>query len=228
MKYEGKVFVAGASGRTGLWVIKRLTHYGIPSKAFTRKKDFDAGSSLCEVSFGKIQDKDSIKRGLEGVNAVICTVGASSLFGESSPSEVDGEGIISLVNQAKEAKVKKFILVSTIAVTKPFHPLNLFGGVLNQKLRSENHLRQEYSEEDFSYTIIRPGGLKDGPPLSYALKVDTGDKIMGMVDRSDVAELCVLSLESPFAHRKTFEVIRTELKIQTDLNACLSDLEHLT
>jgi nucleoside-diphosphate-sugar epimerase len=224
MNYTGKVLVVGASGRTGIWVMRRLQHYGIAARAYTRSAGKLAEFKSLDIASGSIQDVDKLRAAMNGCSAVICALGASSLFGESSPSAVDGDGIIRLADVAAEQGISKLIVVSTIAVTKPFHPLNLFGGVLNQKLRSENHVRDVFAEAGRTYTIIRPGGLKDGEPLQYRLKIDTGDKITGLTDRADVAELCVVSLWNPNAVNKTFEVIRDAEEKQTSLESYLQVL----
>ena len=52
-----------------------------------------------------------------------------------------------------------------------------------------------YSQEGYSYTILRPGGLIDGPPMMHTLIFDTGDRIAtGIIDRSDVAEVATTSM----------------------------------
>ena len=36
--YAGKVLVVGATGKTGQWVVKRLSYYGIPARVFSRER----------------------------------------------------------------------------------------------------------------------------------------------------------------------------------------------
>jgi nucleoside-diphosphate-sugar epimerase len=174
LPFQGKVLVAGATGRTGLWVVRRLLHYGISLRAFARRAD-----KLAEFN------------------------------------NIDGDGTIRLIDAAADAGVQHFILISSIAATKPFHPLNLFGGVLSQKRRAEQHLEKVFSNSGRTFTIIRPGGLKDGEPLRHKLQLDVGDKISGLIDRSDVAELAVLSLWHPKAKNNTFEAIRLNEEAQS-------------
>ena len=122
------------------------------------------------------------------------------------------------LNQAKENGVKQFILISSLAVTKPEHPMNKYGQVLMMKLEGENEVRRLFSEPGYSYTILRPGGLIDGPPMNHDLYFDTGDKIStGVIDRSDVAEVAVISLFTPEAHNLTFELIQSEKAPQSSL-----------
>ena len=62
--YSGKVLVAGATGRTGQWVVKRLLHYGIDVRVFSRQGDKAQalfGQSV-EIVTGKIQSSIDVAR----------------------------------------------------------------------------------------------------------------------------------------------------------------------
>ncbi|MCX6179495.1 MAG: SDR family oxidoreductase [Chlorobiales bacterium] len=218
--YKGKVLVAGATGRTGQWVVKRLLHYGIPVRIFSREREKALrifGESV-EVVTGKIQSAADVANAVRGCDAVISALGSSSVTGESSPGDVDRDGVIRLVDEAAKADVKHFGLVSSMAVTKWYHPLNLFAGVLSKKWEAEEHLRKVFSMGGRSYTIVRPGGLQDGEPLQHKLHVDTGDKLWsGWINRSDVAELLVVALWVEKAKNATFEVINEADGVQSSL-----------
>jgi len=222
--FQGKVLVAGATGRTGLWVVRRLLHYGISLRAFARRADKLAEFNNIEVELGHIQNPDAVRRCVRTCNAVICALGATAPIGTDSPVQVDGDGTIRLIDAAADSGVQHFVLISSIAATKPFHPLNLFGGVLSQKRRAECHLEKVFSTEGRTFAIIRPGGLKDGEPFRHKLQLDVGDKISGVIDRSDVAELAVLSLWHPKAKNNTFEAIRLNEEAQTSLSPYLDTL----
>ena len=218
--YRGKVLVAGATGKTGQWVVKRLLHYGVPVRVFSRDKDkaLSLFGDRVEIVSGKIQNAHDIALAVAGCDAVISTLGSSSYSGESSPADVDRDGVKRLADEAAKAGVKHFGLVSSLAVTKWYHPLNLFAGVLQKKWEAEEHVRKVFANEGRSYTIVRPGGLKDGDPLHYKLHVDTGDRLWnGFINRSDVAELLVLALWLDKAKNKTFEVVNGTQEPQTDL-----------
>ena len=218
--YRSKVFVAGATGKTGQWVVKRLLHYGVPVRVFSRDKDkaLRLFGDRVEIVPGKIQSSRDIASAVEGCDAVISALGSSSYSGESSPADVDRDGVKRLADEAAKAGVKHFGLVSSLAVTRWYHPLNLFAGVLLKKWEAEEHVRKVFTNEGRSYTIVRPGGLKDGEPLHYKLHVDTGDRLWnGFINRSDVAELLVIALWLDKAKNKTFEVVNDIEQPQTSL-----------
>jgi nucleoside-diphosphate-sugar epimerase len=218
--YRKRVLVAGATGRTGSWIVRRLLHYGVPVRVFVRSEEKAKSlfGDAVEVSLGTIQDTDAVRRAVDGCDAVISALGSSSLSGEASPPVVDRDGAIRLIDEASRAGVRHFAMVSSIAVTRWYHPLNLFAGVLSMKFAAEEHLRQQFSSGGRSFTIIRPGGLKDEEPFQYRLHVEQGDKLWsGWINRSDVAELAVLSLWVEKAKNRTFEVISEQPEPQQSL-----------
>ena len=56
------------------------------------------------------------------------------------------------------------------------------------------------------YTIVRPGGLTDGPAGAAALVAAQGDKTAGRVARADVAAVAVAALTAPEAVGVTLEL----------------------
>lgn len=222
--FSGTVLVIGATGRTGVWVVKRLQSHNIKFHIFVRSapKAIELfGPEIIEtMTVGSVENPDEIKAALSHANAVICTIGGKVTDPEAPPpSAIDRDGVKRIAALAKERDIKKFVLVSSLAVTKPEHPMNKYGQVLTMKLEGENELRSLYSEAGYSYTILRPGGLIDGPPLMHTLVFDTGDRITtGIIDRSDVAEAAVLSLFTPEAHNLTFELIQSEAAPHSSLS----------
>lgn len=220
--FKGTVLVAGATGRTGRCVVDRLNAHGIDYRLFVRSKEkaieMFGPESADKLSIGAIENADEIEAALNACSAVISAIGAYVTDpGAARPSVIDRDGMKRLATIAKNLGLRKFVQVTSLAVTKPEHPMNKYDGVLNMKLQGENAIRSLYSDPGFSYTIIRPGGLLDGPPLQHDLQFDTGDRMSGTVDRGDVAETAVISLWHPKAHNLTFEIIRGQEQAQSSL-----------
>jgi uncharacterized protein YbjT (DUF2867 family) len=222
--FTGTVLVAGATGRTGEWVVKRLQSHHIDYHLFVRSGakalELFGPEIIDKLTIGTIEHPEEIKVALCHADAVICAVGGNVTDPASPPpSAIDRDGVKRLAKLAKEHGVKHFILISSLSVTKADHPLNKYGQVLIMKLEGENEVRRLYSEPGYSYTILRPGGLLDGPPLMHSMIFDTGDRIeTGVIQRSDVAEAAVLSLLIPEAHNLTFELIQAEEIPQSSLS----------
>jgi uncharacterized protein YbjT (DUF2867 family) len=222
--FNGTVLVVGATGRTGVWIVKRLQNHHVDYHLFVRsgKKALELfGPEIVDkLTIGSIEHPEEIKAALSHADAVICAIGGKVTDPEAPPpSAIDRDGVIRVATLAKQYGIKQFILISSLAVTKPDHPLNKYGQVLTMKLEGENEVRKLYSEPGYSCTILRPGGLIDGPPLMHTLIFDTGDRITtGVIDRSDVAEAAVISLFTPEARNLTFELIQSEAAEQSSLS----------
>ncbi|NTW53943.1 MAG: SDR family oxidoreductase [Chlorobaculum sp.] len=211
--FEGTVLVAGATGRTGRLVVERLQARGIEFRLFVRsgvKAVEQFGPEVVDrLVIGSVLSDKEVEAAVQHIDAIICAIGGEVTNPEAPPpSVIDRDGVIRLATAAKAAGVTTFVLVSSLAVTHPDHPLNKYGRVLDMKLAGEDGLRELYGEAGFRYTVLRPGGLIDGPPFMHELKFDKGDRITGTIDRSDVAEVAVISLWHPKAVNQTFELIR--------------------
>jgi uncharacterized protein YbjT (DUF2867 family) len=230
LRYSGTVLVVGATGRTGQWVVKRLQHYGFDFRLFVRSGEKALEKFGPEVTdrltIGSVEHEQEIVAACRHMDAVICALGSNVMDPEAPPpSAIDRDAVIRLATLAKAAGVTTFILISSLAVTRPEHPLNKYGRVLDMKLEGENGVRRLFTGSGRTFTVIRPGGLLDGPPLQHRLVLDTGDRITtGSTDRSDLAEIAVLSLVAPEAQNRTFELIRAEEAPQDSLLGCFRQL----
>lgn len=197
--------IAGSTGGVGRQIVSQLLVDGLTPRLLVRDEERARpifGDRPVMVA-GDTRDPASLAPALEGIHYVICATGSRTPIGGNRPEKVDYEGVRNLATAARAAGVLRFVLVSSIAVTRPDHPLNQFGRVLDWKLKGENALR----ESGLEYTIIRPGGLTDEPAGKTALKFDQGDRISGQVSRADVARVCIAALENPAARNVTFEMI---------------------
>ena len=72
------------------------------------------------------------------------------------PEQVDWVGQRSQIDLAAQHGVKQVVLVSSMGVTKPDHPLNRIG---NGKILMWKRMAEEYLvNSGLAYTIIHPGG----------------------------------------------------------------------
>ena len=206
MKKE--ILVAGATGRTGRIIVQKLIHRGINPRILVRDTAVveNLFGDKAQAYLGDVREVGSLLPAMDGVDTVISAVGAGIPVGKNCPKRVDFQGVANMVEAARQSGVRRFILISSIAVTNPKHPMNCFGKVLDYKLKGENALR----DSGMDYVIIRPGGLTDTPGGGKKLIFDQGDQLTGMISRSDLAETCLCVLDCPGEMRLTFEVIESE------------------
>ncbi len=200
-----RAFVAGATGETGRRIVKELVGRGIPVRALVRSRELAAQvlPPEAEVVVGDVLDPATLRAGMEGCTVVLCATGARPSWDPFLPYRVDYQGTKNLVDVAKAKGIQHFVLISSLCVSQLLHPLNLFWLILVWKKRAEEYLQKS----GLTYTIIRPGGLKnqdneDGIVLS---KADT--LFEGSVPRLKVAQVAVESLFQPAAKNRIFEII---------------------
>lgn len=199
------LLIIGGTGGVGQQIVKKLISEGQSIRILVRdpvRAESIFGNQV-EYVIGDSRYPLTLGSAFIGIRHVITTTGSRNPVGDNNPRQVDYEGVFNLVTQARQTNVKHFVLVSSISVTKPDHPLNRFGNVLDWKLKGEDSLR----ESGLIYTIVRPGGLTDDAGGQQELIFDQGDRISGVITRADVADVCIQALAQPKAKNATFEVI---------------------
>lgn len=209
---RGTVLVAGATGGTGKLVVKYLVEEGFKVKAMARNAEkannllgdyFQAGAA--ELVIADVTDPDTLDAAVAGVDYVVSALGAQlKAEGKATAEFVDYKGTVSLIDKAKAADVKKFVLITSGGTTWWIHPLNWIGGsnVLKFKRKAEIHLR----ESGLTHVIFRPaGGLTDDPANQKPVVFSQNDGIPSSISREDCAIITVQALIHDSANNKTFE-----------------------
>lgn len=200
------ILVAGATGRTGVEIVRELQASGYRVRAFVRDIDRAREKLGADVEYalGDVRDRATIDAALDGVGALISAIGAGRGDPSNGPEFVDYGGVKNLAEAAAAADLRQMVLVSSGGVTQEDHILNkMFDNVLLWKFKGEEALRSS----GVTYTIVRPGGLTNAPGAELEVLFRQGDKESGAIPRADVARVCVAALNSEDARNKTFEII---------------------
>ena len=210
----GPICVIGGNGKTGSECVGACISRGIDVVATSRGGIYTGAyaskspkSAVCDVT-----NPDTIQSALKGSRAVIFAASASKAGGTAAA--VDNVGLVNVAKACIENKIPSLVIVSSGSVTKPDSPvyrfLNLFGNIMEEKIKGEDAVRELYKGIDISrstYTVIRPGGLteEDLKGASF-LELNQGDSKSGRISRADVAALCVEAAIFPnLAGGTTFE-----------------------
>ncbi|MBD2499287.1 SDR family oxidoreductase [Anabaena azotica] len=209
-----KAFVAGATGETGRRIVQELIARNIPVRALVRDEQKARAILPPEVELvvGDVLNPASLTAALGDSTVVLCATGAKPSFDLTGPYKVDFEGTKNLVDVAKAKGIENFVLVTSLCVSQFFHPLNLFWLILVWKKQAEEYLQKS----GLTYTIVRPGGLKN-EDNSDAIVMQSADTLFdGSIPRQKVAKVCVESLFEPSASNKIVEIVaKPEASIKT-------------
>lgn len=202
-----KALVAGATGRTGREIVRQLVDRGIAVKAMVR--DAEAAKALLpegiEIVVGDVLQVKSIQSAIADCTVLLSATGATPSFDPTGPFQVDYIGTKNLVDVAKQQGIEQFVMVSSLCVSRFFHPLNLFWLILLWKQQAEAYLQKS----GLTYTIVRPGGLKSEDDDRNVVMQGADTLFDGSIPRVKVAQVCVAALFDPQAQNKVLEIIAT-------------------
>lgn len=200
-----KAFVAGATGQTGRRIVQELVKREIPVRALVR--DLDKARSVLpaevEIVVGDVLQPESLSRAIADSTVILCATGATPSFDPTEPYKVDYEGTKNLVDAAKAKGIEHFVLVTSLCTSQLFHPLNLFWLILVWKKKAEEYLQQS----GLTYTIVRPGGLKNEDNQNQVVMSAADTLFDGSIPRRKVAQTCVEALFQPEAKNKIVEIV---------------------
>ncbi|MGW4885585.1 SDR family oxidoreductase [Streptomyces murinus] len=204
------IAVIGGTGRVGRIVTRKLLDRGETVRVIGRSTQRARRHLPPRARFflGDVRDPGSLAVPLRDCSAVVYTVEpGTDTTGPDSPQSTLHSGVLNtldaLLHQDGFGRAQ-FVLVSQRHVTRPEHPMNAYGRMLDWRLAGENAVRAS----GLDYTIIRPGWLTDRTELADDGRVhlEQGDRRDGYVALQDVAEACVQALYCPSAKGLTFEM----------------------
>src|SRR5690554_6193848 len=115
-----KILVAGATGMTGKRVVEILNRsQSFKPVALIRKEEQQQLFDDMEVDWIMGDLEDDVSHTVKGIDKVIFAAGSGSHTGPEKTIAVDQEGAKKLVDAASKAKVKKFIMLSSINADEP-------------------------------------------------------------------------------------------------------------
>ncbi len=200
-----QALVVGATGQTGRHIVRQLVEKNIPVRAMVR--NLESAKKILppetELVVGDALKPETIENALSDCSVLFCATGATPSLDPTGPYQVDYQGTKNLVDAAKAKGIDRFIIVSSLCVSKFFHPLNLFWLILYWKKQAEEYIQNS----GLNYTIVRPGGLKNDDNSDNIVMSSADTLFEGSIPRPKVAQVCLEALTQPEAESKIVEII---------------------
>lgn len=146
-----KVVLAGAYGKLGSEILKSLLKAGHNVVAADMIEGNIEGVDKASFAFKKLDvtDKNALKGICNGADAVITTVGLTKTSATLTNYDIDYNGNLNLLNEAKAAGVKNFVYIPVIKADKaPDVPM----------LHAKYLFEEELKKSGLTYVIHRPTG----------------------------------------------------------------------
>ena len=205
------ILVAGSTGLLGREVCRLLLERGDSVRALVRPTSnqnlvSDLKTRGAELAFGDLKDAGSLDAACRNVSSVISTVSSTLSRQEGDSIEtVDRRGQIQLIDAAKKAGVRRFVLVSFNHQRTPACPLS----------EAKNAAEQRLMSSGMEYTILRPSFFMEvwlSPALGFdpangkATIYGTGKNAVNWVSLYDVARFVAEAVLKPEAANQIIEI----------------------
>lgn len=195
-----RILIVGASRGTGLETVRKALAAGHSVRALARSAStIPIEDEKLEKVTGDATDKTALLNALEGVDAVIVTLGAAP----SASTTISGTRLFStatraLVDTMKETGVRRLVAVTGIGAGESrghgglLYDWVIFPLVLKRVYDDKDVQEQIIRQSGLDWTIVRPGLLTNGPATGqYRALLDPSEWRADQISRADVADFLV-------------------------------------
>ncbi len=202
-----KIVVFGATGKTGSLLIEQALAKGHQVTAYVRNpQSVKIENPNLKIVVGNLTETLKLKDALVGAEACFSTLGGNSLT-KRSPELV--LGIENIVRVMEQEVVPRFIYLSSFGAgdSKSLMPgilkffmVDLF---LRVPLADHNMNEQRIMSSKLHWTLVRPGGLTEGPFTgNISFGTDAFKQGKTSISRADVAAFMLSQLEDSTYSKK--------------------------
>lgn len=202
-----KVVLAGAFGKLGSDILRALVRDGHDVLAVDMVlRELDGIEGSYEKKQVDVTKPEQLKGLCDGADAVITTVGLTRTSAEVTNYDIDYQGNLNLLNEAKRAGVKKFAYVSVLKADKaPKVPM----------LHAKYLLEEALKASGIDYVIFRPTGYFYDIAKVFKPMIEKGEVTLlgkkpvsaNVIDTTDLADFMLLHLGDK---NKTYDIGGTE------------------
>jgi uncharacterized protein YbjT (DUF2867 family) len=197
--------IAGGHGQIALRLAKLLSQRGDQVVALIRNPGHadevrQAGAEPAAVDL-EHASTDDVAQAIAGCDAVVFAAGAGPGSGPERKETMDYGGAVKLIAAAKQAGVRRYVIVSSMGANADASGEDTFSVYLRAKGRADEAVRAS----GLDATVVRPGGLTNQAGTG---RVRLGQSLPnGQVPRDDVAAVIVGVLDSPNTIGRTVDLI---------------------
>lgn len=199
-----KIVLAGAYGKLGLDIFKELLNQGhyVVAADLIEKDIKELDKSKYEFKKIDVTNKQSLNGLCDGADVVISTVGLTTSSAKLSNYDIDYQGNLNILEEAKKANVKNFAYVSVIRANEAEDV-----PMVHAKYLFEEKLK----DSKISYVIYRPTGYFYDIVKVFRPMIENGkvtllgkkDVSANVIDTVDLAKFIVQTMQD---NNKTYDI----------------------
>lgn len=200
-----RIVIAGGHGQIALRLERLLAARGDEVAGLIRKAEQgddlrEAGAEpvLLDLESASVEE---VAAHLQGADAAVFAAGAGPGSGVARKDTVDKGAAVLFADAAVRARVRRFVVVSSMGADAQHQGDDVFDVYLRAKGEADDHVRGL----DLDWTILRPGSLtNDAGTGLVRLEAHTG---RGPVPRDDVAAVLAELVDTPATTGLTLELV---------------------
>jgi uncharacterized protein YbjT (DUF2867 family) len=200
-----RIVIAGGHGQIALRLERLLAARGDEVAGLIRKAEQgddlrEAGAEpvLLDLESASVEE---VAAHLQGADAAVFAAGAGPGSGVARKDTVDKGAAVLFADAAVRARVRRFVVVSSMGADARHQGDDVFDVYLRAKGEADDHVRGL----DLDWTILRPGSLtNDAGTGLVRLEAHTG---RGPVPRDDVAAVLAELVDTPATTGLTLELV---------------------
>ena len=195
-----RILIVGASRGTGLQTVRKALAAGHRVRALARSAaNIPIENERLERITGDATDRTALINALEGIEAVIVTLGVASSFATVvSGTELFSTATRALVDTMREKGVRRLVAMTGIGAGDSrghggfIYDWLVFPLLLKRVYDDKDVQEQIIRQSELDWTIVRPGLLTNGPETDrYRVLLDPAQWTAGSISRADVADFLV-------------------------------------
>ncbi|MFF9283590.1 NAD(P)H-binding protein [Streptomyces griseosporeus] len=200
-----RIVIAGGHGQIALRLERLLAARGDEVAGLIRKAEQgddlrEAGAEpvLLDLESASVEE---VAAHLQGADAAVFAAGAGPGSGVARKETVDKGAAVLFADAAVRARVRRFVVVSSMGADARHQGDDVFDVYLRAKGEADDYVRGL----DLDWTILRPGSLtNDAGTGLVRLEARTG---RGPVPRDDVAAVLAELVDTPATNGLTLELV---------------------
>lgn len=199
------ILIAGANGTTGRIIIDLLSESeNYKPIAMVRNQEQKNHFEQKNVSVVIADLEKDVSYAVKKIDKVIFAAGSQG----KNTIGVDQEGAKRLIDAAKNAAVKKFVMLSSMGTDTPS-----IGGELENYFKAKKNADDYLKNSGLIYSIVKPGALTNEKSTGK-IKLNEKLKKQGSISRADVAQTLIEVLEDNLKKNQAFEIITGDTRIK--------------
>jgi putative NADH-flavin reductase len=187
-----KLFVIGATGRTGREIVQQALARGHHVTAFVRSPEsITLKNERVSVLKGNAMDENQLFDAMQNHDAVLSTLGPREVF---KPSSMLHDSAVATTRAMNRSGVKRLVVLSA-AAHFPGIPNRIASFIMRNHMRDSLAMEEIVQASDLNWTIARPPRLTQEEYTTYRSREGAAPKMGFTLARKAVAAFMLDAIE---------------------------------